>query len=59
MGQPLEKGVQKFEIALGIFFKKVFGPQLLEKGVLKFQTALELFFKLSWVAALQEGSPEI
>ena len=52
--QPLEKGVWRFEIALGLFFYIWWQP--LEKGVWRFKIALGLFFL---VATLGKGSLEI
>ena len=42
--QALEKGIHRFEIALGFFLKNFHRRQALKNGVWRFEIALELFF---------------
>ena len=52
----MEKGVWRFEIALGLFFYIFFWRQPLEKGVWRCEVALGLFFDFFGWQAFGKGS---
>ena len=54
--QPWEKGVWRFEIALGLFFVFFWGGQALEKGIHRFEIALGFFLmNFYWRQALKNA----